>query len=594
MTIARSEVGKVHFESPPADIPGLINASGFASGSMEQPASRAPETSSGSPPPPLRDRISPALNLHPVAMKTTGQWAVVGGLVAWVVLTAPVEQGVLPAAALLILAGLIRLVMDARINSGRVSQRGGLTTSNLVMLIAVGIAGAVGATLVSPVTLVMPGLVWSIAAVAPKQWMSNLATTLALLFAVGIAMLSASRFAEAPTSTSGSIALGAALVLSIILASIHGQRSGPRLLDTPADEADANDGVALEQPIATVRTAIAAQTEPTGIARTAARSISERFNPAFVAIVEQVPESKMFVPLAEIVGDASTIDLGRKLAGVTESALSKGAPLWMMDDADDTFTVTCRRLGIQAALIVPLEHLSHRIGAIQIAWSRPVGPVVLADTLRYASELAAMITPDLAIAQFATEIERGYFAAISSLASRVDDRDDFTRGHSRRVARHALTIAESMYLEEGQQRMLLYAAELHDIGRIGVSEHILSKTGALSASDWAEIRAYPRISADIVEPLSFFSDVREVVLHQNERWDGKGYPDRLSGLDIPLLSRILAVADAYDAMTSPRAYRSALSSQQALTELWKARGAKFDPEIVEAFVMSGSNRQRIA
>jgi HD-GYP domain-containing protein (c-di-GMP phosphodiesterase class II) len=302
----------------------------------------------------------------------------------------------------------------------------------------------------------------------------------------------------------------------------------------------------------------------------------------------------MFVALSEVVNESSLSGLGRRLAGMTDSVLSKGSALWMLDDADDTFTVTCRRMGIQAALIVPLEHLSHRIGAIQIAWTDALGPATLADALSFSSELARLVTPDLAIAQFSSEIERGYFDAIASLAARVDDRDAFTRGHSRRVAKHALTIAEVLNLDDDQQRKLLYAAELHDIGRIGVSEDILSKPGALTADEWAQVRSYPRISADIVEPLSFFTDVREVVLHQNERWDGTGYPDKLSGMEIPLLARILAVADAFDAMTSTRAYRSAMSPQMALTELWKARGAKYDPEVVEAFVMHGSARSKVA
>jgi hypothetical protein len=383
-------------------------------------------------------------------------------------------------------------------------------------------------------------------------------------------------------------------VFAILIASVHGRQSGPKLLQKSFDDTPPDAVARVNDPISAVRSAIASQSDPTGIAKTAARALNERFEPGYVAIVECVPHGNMFLPLAEVVGDANAVDLGRRLAGVTESAVSRGTPLWMMDDADDTFTLTCRRLGIQAALIVPLEHLSHRIGAIQIAWLKPLGPVQLSEALAFANEIAAMITPDLAIARFASEIERGYFNAISSLAARVDDRDDFTRGHSRRVAKHALTIAESLDLDETQQRMLLYAAELHDIGRIGVSDHIFSKTEALSAEEWAQIRSYPLISADIVEPLSFFTDVREIVLHQNERWDGKGYPDRLASTDIPMLSRILAVADAFDAMTSPRAYRSAMSSQQALTELWKARGAKFDPEIVEAFVMSGTIRQRIA
>ena len=366
------------------------------------------------------------------------------------------------------------------------------------------------------------------------------------------------------------------------------------MLQKPVGEATGEAADGGESALAALRTSIASQNDPVGIATTAARAVNANFSPAYVAVVEYVQDGNIFLPLAEIVGDASAVDLGRKLAGMTESALSKGAPLWIQDDGDDTFTITCRRMGIQAALIVPLEHLSHRIGAIQIAWSEPLGPVPLVDALAFTTELATIITPDLAIAQFATEIERGYFDAISSLAAKVDDRDEFTRGHSRRVAKHALTIAEALNLDDVQQRKLLYAAELHDIGRIGVSEDILSKPGALSADEWAQVRTYPSISADIVEPLSFFTDVREVVLHQNERWDGKGYPDHLAGAEIPLLSRILAVADAYDAMTSPRAYRSAMTAQQALTELWKARGTKYDPEIVETFVMSGTIRQKIS
>jgi hypothetical protein len=593
MTATSGEMGKIQFESPPAEIPGLVKSSGVAIDQMETPAPVAPKQATP-PTPPIRERISPALNIQPVVVKAVRQWGLIVALAVWVALTAPLREGVLVAVGLLVASGLLRMFIDFRVARGAVSQRGGMAIVNLSLLTAVSFAGVVGATLVSPVVLLIPALVWSLSAVAHKPWISNLGTRLAILVTAGISVLSASSYAAAPTTISSTIGLGAAIVFAIMIASVHGRQSGPKLLQKSIDDTPSGSATADEDPLTSVRLAIASQSDPTGIARIAARAMSERLEPGYVAIVESVPHDNMFHLLSEVVGDANAVGLGRRLAGVTESAVSRGAPIWMMDDADDTFTLTCRRLGIQAALIVPLEHLSHRIGAIQIAWLKPVGPVQLSEALAFANEIAAMITPDLAIAQFASEIERGYFDAISSLAAKVDDRDDFTRGHSRRVAKHALTIAEALDLDETQQRMLLYAAELHDIGRIGVSEQIFSKTGALSAEEWAQIRSYPRISADIVEPLSFFSDVREVVLHQNERWDGKGYPDRLAGADIPLLSRILTVADAYDAMTSPRAYRSAMSSQQALTELWKARGAKFDPEIVESFVMSGTIRQRIA
>lgn len=531
--------------------------------------------------------------LRPALLASLPTWAVLAALAGWVAFSSPFGDAIVPTIALLLAAGVLRLVLELRIARGVTGRAIGLTIAGFAFLVAAGFAGLAGATPISPVILVLPAVVWGIATVAPREWLARLSAAGAVGFTAGIAAFGASRFSELPTTTEGSLVLGTATAAAIVAAMIHGRRVGPSLTHVP--DTDAAGAVsAAGHPLEAVRRAIAAQTDPTGIATTAARAINQRFEPSYVAVIEHVPQGNLYLPLAEVINDAGTIDLGRKLAGVTESALSRRTPIWMLDDADDTFTVTCRRLGITGALIVPLEHLSHRVGAIQIAWTLPVGPLALSDALSYATDLGTIITPDLAIAQFATAIERGYFNAISSLAARVDDREDFTRGHSRRVAKHALTIAEALDLENDQQRKLLYAAELHDIGRIGVSEGILSKPGTLSAQEWAEIRSYPRISADIIEPLSFFTDVSEIILHQNERWDGKGYPDRLAGAQIPLLSRILAVADAFDAMTSPRPYRSAMTAQEALTELWKARGTKYDPDVVETLVMSGSVRQRSA
>ena len=593
MTATRGESEKVHFHSPPADIPGLRNAAGATTDSYMTPAPAAPPATN-SPLVPFMERLSPVLNLQPVALNAPRQWGVIVVLAAWVLVVSSGSQAGVGAAASLVVAGLLRLLIFQRINRGAMSQRGGMALANLGFLVAVSATGLVGATLVSPVVLVLPALVWTLSATGPKPWMVNLGTRGAVVVAAGLAALSASRFAENPTPVSSSVVMGATLVVATLVAGWHGRQAGPRLLQTTLEDARPADSTSIANPMDAVRVEIASQGDPAGIAQAAANAINRQLRPSYIAIVERVPEGHMFVALSEMVNDPSLSGLGRRLAGMTDSALSKGSALWMLDDADDTFTVTCRRMGIQAALIVPLEHLSHRIGAIQIAWTDALGPATLADALSFSSELARLVTPDLAIAQFSSEIERGYFDAIASLAARVDDRDAFTRGHSRRVAKHALTIAEVLNLDDDQQRKLLYAAELHDIGRIGVSEGILSKPGALTADEWAQVRTYPRISADIVEPLSFFTDVREVVLHQNERWDGAGYPDKLSGMEIPLLARILAVADAFDAMTSTRAYRSAMSPQMALTELWKARGAKYDPEVVEAFVMHGSVRSKVA
>ncbi|MBA2453094.1 MAG: HD-GYP domain-containing protein [Chloroflexia bacterium] len=583
MTATRGESDQVHFHSPPADIAGRRN---------EAEVTIDPNIMAATNSPPMLSMER--LSLQPLALNALWQWGVIVALAAWVLMVSSGSQAGMGAAALLVVAGLLNLLISQRVNHGAVTQRGGMAVAILGFLVAMSATGLVGATLVSPVVLLLPALVWTLAATAPKPWMVNLGIRGGVVTAAGIAALSASRFADTPTPVSGTAVMGVTLVVVTFAAGWHGRHVGSRLLKSTVGDTWPADSMSTVNPIDAARLEIASQSDPAGIAQTAANAIDRQLRPSYIAIVEQVPEEHVFVALAEIINDPSLSGLGRRLTGITDSAITKGSALWMLGDVDDTFTATCRRMGIQAALIVPLEHLSHRIGAIQIAWTGALGPAALAGALSFSSELARLVTPDLAIAQFSSEIERGYFDAIASLAARVDDRDAFTRGHSRRVARHALTIAEVLNLNDDQQRKLLYAAELHDIGRIGVSENILSKPGTLTAGEWDQVRTYPRISADIVEPLSFFTDVREVVLHQNERWDGAGYPDKLSGTEIPLLARILAVADAFDAMTSTRAYRSALSPQMALTELWKARGTKYDPEIVEAFVMHGSVRSKVA
>lgn len=592
MTATRGKPEKVHFQSPPAAIPGLVGSDGVLTDSCMTPAPSEPGIEPAVPR--LKERLSPVLNLQPVGLNMVRQWGATVALAVWVLYASSGSELGIMAAAALVAAGIFGGLVTRRIGRGAVAQRGGTALTILVFLAATGFAGLAGATLLSPAVLVLPALVWTLAATGPRSWMVTLGARGAVLATAGIAALSASRFSSDPTPLFATVVVGATLVVGILVAGWHGRQAGPRLLQNTLAEAGDVDSLNAVNPLDAVRVEIAGQSDPAGIAAAAARAIDRQLRPSYVAVVERVSDGSMFVPLSEIVNDPNLAGLGRRLAGMTDSALSKGSALWMLDETDDAFTVTCRRMGIHAALIVPLEHLSRRIGAIQIAWTEALGPTTLADALSFSSEIARWVTPDLAIAQFSSEIERGYFDAIASLAAHVDDRDEFTRGHSRRVARHALTIAEVLNLDEDQQRKLLFAAELHDIGRIGVSDDILSKPGALTPDEWAQVRSYPRISADVVEPLSFFTDVREVVLYQNERWDGKGYPDKISGMEIPVLSRILAVADAYDAMTSSRAYRSAMSPRMALTELWKARGTRYDPEIVEAFVMHGNMRSKVA
>lgn len=174
--------------------------------------------------------------------------------------------------------------------------------------------------------------------------------------------------------------------------------------------------------------------------------------------------------------------------------------------------------------------------------------------------------------------------AIKALGAAMDAKEHHTAEHSRRIAELSTAIASKMGLPQNHIEMLERASYLHDIGKIGVRESILLKPSRLSADEWAEMKNHPQLGSKIVSEMSDLGDIVHVILHHHERFDGKGYPNGLSGENIPILARILAVADAFDAMTSDRPYRKALSKKLAVKRLKEAAGCQFDPQIVKAFL----------
>ena len=173
------------------------------------------------------------------------------------------------------------------------------------------------------------------------------------------------------------------------------------------------------------------------------------------------------------------------------------------------------------------------------------------------------------------------YRAAASLAKAVDLRDTYTGSHSSRVADLAARLAERVGLDEEQVELTRLAGSLHDLGKLAIPEEILRKPGPLTDPERLVLERHPQIGFRMLESLGV-DPVAEWVLHHHERWDGSGYPDRLSALRIPLGARILFVADAYDAMTSDRVYRSRLTAEAALEELGRCAGTQFDPEIVQA------------
>jgi HD-GYP domain-containing protein (c-di-GMP phosphodiesterase class II) len=169
-----------------------------------------------------------------------------------------------------------------------------------------------------------------------------------------------------------------------------------------------------------------------------------------------------------------------------------------------------------------------------------------------------------------------------TLVSLVDLRDSYTGGHSTRVADYCRPMALQLQLSDRETETLIMAASLHDIGKIGVPEHILRKPGKLSEEEFEYIRKHPEFGWMVLRGVEGFEDIGQMLLHHHERFDGAGYPAGLCGDEIPLGARIIAVADSFDAITSDRPYRKAASVEQAAEELQRCAGTQFDPQVVEA------------
>jgi response regulator RpfG family c-di-GMP phosphodiesterase len=183
-----------------------------------------------------------------------------------------------------------------------------------------------------------------------------------------------------------------------------------------------------------------------------------------------------------------------------------------------------------------------------------------------------------------SEKRRRDHSVIHALAAAVEARDSGTGQHLHRVTDLALRCMTEIDDSMARNEEIQYGFTLHDVGKIGVPDEILLKPGPLSAHEWSVMRTHPQLGAKIVEPIGFSGATMGVILHHHERWDGTGYPNGLKGVEIPLAARTFAVADAYDAMTSERPYRAAMTDDEAVRIILDERGNAFDPDIVDVFL----------
>jgi putative nucleotidyltransferase with HDIG domain len=210
----------------------------------------------------------------------------------------------------------------------------------------------------------------------------------------------------------------------------------------------------------------------------------------------------------------------------------------------------------------------------------------------YVRSSKQIVAQSKALVQALAETERTYDATLHALSNALDVRDTETEGHARRVVEYMELIAEELGLPVDMYATLRRGALLHDIGKIGVPDHVLRKPGPLTDAEWVVMRKHPDLGAGIIEDIPFLEEVAIIVRAHHERWDGRGYPDGLAGNDIPLGARIFAVADSFDAMTSDRPYRLGRPMQEALGEIVGGRGTQFDPQVCDAFLRVA--RERLA
>ncbi|HXW87069.1 MAG TPA: HD-GYP domain-containing protein [Streptosporangiaceae bacterium] len=188
-----------------------------------------------------------------------------------------------------------------------------------------------------------------------------------------------------------------------------------------------------------------------------------------------------------------------------------------------------------------------------------------------------------AMAQF-TEEQRAYTATMNALCQAVETKDYYTRGHGDRVSRGAVMIARKIGMSSARTEAIKFAGMLHDVGKLGVPTQVLQKTGPLTEDEFAAIQLHPMRGLEIVREIGFLFEALNGIMHHHERIDGRGYPMGLAGHEIPEFARVIAVADAFDSMTTTRSYREAKSIDLAIAELRQGAGSQFDPVVVEAFI----------
>ncbi len=281
--------------------------------------------------------------------------------------------------------------------------------------------------------------------------------------------------------------------------------------------------------------------------------------------------------------------------GFVGRVMKSGKPLLCRDLADISLTQELSGLDhkVVSALCVPVISEGKTLGVIMAASYSKTHPFDEMD-LTLLAILTRAVAANIAIADLQKGLKEIYLQTIHSLSGTINIKDSYTHDHSEKIAQYALAIATRLNFTNAEKQDLYVAALLHDIGKIGISDAILLKRDRLTPQEYEEVKKHPVLGMRILEGLEQMKGVAKLVLYHHEKFDGTGYPDGLKELQIPMGSRILSVVDAYDAMTSDRVYRKAMSVEQAIEELERNKGKQFDPNIIDIFLEIIKNQKPLA
>lgn len=237
---------------------------------------------------------------------------------------------------------------------------------------------------------------------------------------------------------------------------------------------------------------------------------------------------------------------------------------------------------IRSLMLVPLNIRNKVFGVLAVSVSK--GDVRFSEKdlyyMSFMTHKAAYAIENIALYE---NIYDNLFATLFAFVRAIEARDPYTEQHSSRVTRIAVALSQAMGCSQEEQDILNVAGQLHDIGKIGIRDDILLKPGRLSADEFSIIKQHPVIGANIVERLGLWDREKHIIKCHHERFDGNGYPDGLAGEDIPMLARILSVADVYDAVASDRAYRKKMPEREILQIMYGGSGSQFDPDVIDCF-----------